>query len=53
MDVSGAVAVPQTASWTAFAETSGPSVTLPAGKHVLRVTFGVGSNLDWLRFVAP
>jgi hexosaminidase len=48
-DLGAAIAVPTTGDWTSFATHAGPDVTLPAGTHVVRVTFtDAGCNLDWI-----
>ena len=44
------ITVPNTGSFATFQDVAVP-VTLPAGTHVLRLTFaGDGQNLDWIEF---
>lgn len=54
-DISGLIAVPNTGSWTTFTTVSTTTPTLPAGKHVLRLSVeGAYFNVDALQFsLAP
>ena len=59
VNVTGSLDIPDTNGFTAFATVSKPGVSLPAGRHVLRVAFDAGRSTDgtagalnWLR-IAP
>jgi hypothetical protein len=57
-DVTGAMTIPDTGAWTAFATATRSGIVLPAGAHVLRVAFdatgasGAVGNLNRLTFTA-
>ncbi|MBA3708383.1 MAG: carbohydrate-binding protein, partial [Planctomycetes bacterium] len=57
-DVTGAMTIPDTGSWTAYATTIRSGIVIPAGTHVLRVSFdavgtsGAVGNLNRLIFTA-
>jgi hypothetical protein len=46
--LAGPLAVPSTGAWQSYTTISSPEVFLPAGTHVLRISFPVGGlNLNW------
>lgn len=48
-DVSGAIAIPSTGGWQAWATATSGAVSLPAGSHTLKLVFGyTGSNPGYL-----
>ncbi len=56
VDVTGALAVPNTGAWNAYAVVAKTGVTLTAGTHVIRLTMvanasgGAVGAFDWIRF---
>ncbi len=49
--VAGSFPVPATGAWSTFATVNGPTVTLPAGAHQLRIVFDTaGFNFDAITF---
>ena len=56
IDVTGLVSVPNTGGWQTWQTVRRTGITLPAGRHQVRLVFvGAGSdgvaNVNWLRFV--
>jgi hypothetical protein len=53
-NVTGSISVPNTGGWLAFANLTRTNVALPAGRHVLRLSFDADAynngNFNWMEF---